>query len=226
MRRAINVSAMAIAPNETRDEFSFGPFRLLVGERLLTKGGTAVDLGARTLELLIALISSPNEVVSKKDLLSRFWPDVIVEEGSLRFHMNGLRKALGDGQGDARYITTLPGRGYCFVAPVSRPASPRDEAPVVANNFPHANLPSRLSRVIGRNEDVLRLSAQLNASRFVTIVGAGGVGKTTVAVAVGHHLIEAFAGAVLFVDLGMLGDPGLVTTAVASMLGLSVQSND
>jgi predicted ATPase len=80
--------------------------------------------------------------------------------------------------------------------------------------------------MVGRDDDVLKLSAQLNASRFVTIVGAGGVGKTTVAVAVGHHLIEAFAGAVLFVDLGMLGNPDLVTTAVASMLGLSVQSDD
>ena len=61
--------------------------------------------------------------------------------------------------------------------------------------------------MVGRDDDVLRLSTQLTASRFVTIVGAGGVGKTTVAVAVGHHLIEAFAGAVLFVDLGMLSDP-------------------
>ena len=80
--------------------------------------------------------------------------------------------------------------------------------------------------MVGRDDDVLKLSAQLTASRFVTIVGAGGVGKTTVAVAVGHHLIEAFAGAVLFVDLGMLSDPNLVATAVASMLGLSVQSDD
>jgi Transcriptional regulatory protein, C terminal len=61
--------------------------------------------------------------------MSRVWPDVTVEEGSLRFHMNGLRKALGDGKDGARYITTLPGRGYCFVAPVSQPSSPRDGAP-------------------------------------------------------------------------------------------------
>ncbi len=71
-----------------------------------------------------------------------------------------------------------------------------------------------------------RLSAHLIASRFVTIVGAGGVGKTTVAVAVAHHLAEAFAGSVLFVDLGMLSDAKLATPAVASMLGLSVQSDD
>ena len=71
---------------------------------------------------------------------------------------------------------------------------------------------------MGRDEDILRLSAQVNSSRLVTIVGSGGVGKTTVAVAVGHHLIESFAVAVLFVDLGMLSDPGLVATAIASML--------
>lgn len=208
------------------DELSFGPFRLVPSERLLTKGDCPIELGSRALDILIVLISQPNEIVSKKDLMSRVWPDVIVEEGSLRFHMAGLRKALGDGLDGARYITTIPGRGYCFVAPVSRPDSPPDVAPVAASNFPHANLPTRLSRVVGREEDVLRLSAQLDASRFVTIVGAGGVGKTTVAIAVGHHLIELFSGALLFVDLGMLGEPALVTAGIASMLGLPVQSND
>jgi predicted ATPase/DNA-binding winged helix-turn-helix (wHTH) protein len=217
---------MATTEGPTIDSMSFGPFNLLVSERLLTKGGVPVELGGRALDVLIALMSTPNDVVSKKDLMSRVWPDVTVEEGSLRFHVASLRKALGDGKDGARYIATLPGRGYCFVAPVSRRSSPRDDAAVVATSFPHANLPSRLSRMVGRDDDVLKLSAQVNASRFVTIVGAGGVGKTTVAIAVGHHLIEAFAGAVLFVDLGMLGDPGLVTTAMASMLGLSVQSSD
>jgi predicted ATPase/DNA-binding winged helix-turn-helix (wHTH) protein len=220
------VGPMATVINRTDGGLSFGPFNLLVKERLLTREGVPVELGARALDLLIVLTSSPNEIVSKKNLMSRVWPDVIVEEGSLRFHMNGLRKALGDGRGDARYITTLPGRGYCFVAPVSPSDGPRDDTPVVTENFPHANLPNRLSRVVGRDEDVLKLSAQLNASRFVTIVGAGGVGKTTVAIAVGHHLTDAFSGALLFVDLGMLSDPALVTAGMASMLGLSVQSND
>lgn len=217
---------MTTAAVQTKDGVSFGPFHLVANERLLTKAGAPVELGARALDILVVLISAPNEVVSKKDLLSRVWPDVVVEEGSLRFHIASLRKALGDGQDGARYITTLPGRGYCFVAPVSPTGGAGDDGPVVAAHFPHANLPSRLGRMVGRDDDVLKLSARLNASRFVTIVGAGGVGKTTVAIAVGHHLVDAFSGAVLFVDLGMLGDPGLVTTAMASMLGLSVQSND
>ena len=88
-----------------------------------------MELGARALDILIALTSTPNEVVSKKDLMARVWPDVTVEEGSLRFHMASLRKALGDGKDGARYITTLAGRGYCFVAPVSRASDPRDDAP-------------------------------------------------------------------------------------------------
>jgi predicted ATPase/DNA-binding winged helix-turn-helix (wHTH) protein len=217
---------MVRAINRTDGGLSFGPFNLLVKERLLTKEGVPIELGARALDLLIVLTSSPNEIVSKKDLMARVWPDVIVEEGSLRFHMNGLRKALGDGRDDARYITTLPGRGYCFVAPISPPDASRDDTPGVGGSFPHANLPGRLSRVVGRDEDVLKLSAQLNASRLVTIIGSGGVGKTTVAIAVGHHLADAFSGALLFVDLGTLSDPGLVTVGIASMLGLSVQSND
>jgi predicted ATPase/DNA-binding winged helix-turn-helix (wHTH) protein len=204
----------------------FGPFSLLPSERLLTRDGAPVELSARAYDILVILLSHANEVVSKNDLLAWAWPDVTVEEGSLRFHMAGLRKALGDGKDGARYITTIAGRGYCFVAPVSRTTSPRDPASLAAADFPYANLPSRLTRMLGRDDDVLKLSTLLTASRFVTIVGAGGVGKTTVAVAVGHHLIEAFAGAVLFVDLGMLGDPDMTTTAVASLLGLSVQSTD
>ncbi|KJC55807.1 transcriptional regulator [Bradyrhizobium sp. LTSPM299] len=217
---------MIAAAARTKEVISFGPFSLIVSERLLTNDGTPIELSARALDILVVLLSHPNEIVGKKELLAQVWPDVIVEEGSLRFHMTYLRKALGDGKAGARYIATLPGRGYCFVAPVSRSAGQRGDTPIVASIFPHANLPSRQSRVVGRDDDILKLSAQLNASRFVTIVGAGGVGKTTVAIAVGHHLVDAFSGALLFVDLGTLSDPTLVTTGMASMLGLSVQSND
>jgi predicted ATPase/DNA-binding winged helix-turn-helix (wHTH) protein len=210
---------------------SFGPFRLVPSERLLTRAGTPVELGARALDILIAVVCRPNELVSKQDLLAQVWPDATVGEGSLRFHMANLRKALGDGEEGARYITTLVGRGYCFVAPISRPGNqgPDDRAstpaPGVASSVP-ANVPSRLLRMVGRTDGVRMLSTQLTSTRFVTIVGAGGVGKTTLAVAVAHHLIEAFAGTVLFIDLGALSDPKLAATSLASMLGLSVQSDD
>lgn len=182
-------------------------------------------LSARALDILIALLSRPNEVVSKNELLAQVWPDVTVEEGSLRFHIAGLRKALGDARDGARYIETLSGRGYCFVAPVSRTAGPAAEPPSPAD-FPYSNLPARPIGMLGRDDDVLKLSERLQTARLVTIVGAGGVGKTTLAVAVGHLLSEYFAGAVLFVDLGLLSDPDLVATAAASMMGLPVQSDD
>lgn len=211
---------------QTRDVLSFGPFSLVVSERIFTREGVALQLGARTLDTLIALVSHPNQPVSKRDLMALVWPDVTVDEGSLRFHIASLRKALGDGKDGARYITTLAGRGYCFVAPVSR-ASPRGSASTAAAiALPHANVPSRLVRMVGRADGILMVSTQLVATRFVTIIGAGGVGKTTIAVAVGHDLMEAFAGAVLFVDLGALTDPKLTATSLATMLGLSVQSAD
>jgi len=208
------------------DVISFGPYSLVASERLLTKDGTPVELGARALDILIALTSRPNEAVSKRDLLARVWPDVTVEEGSLRFHIARLRKALGDGKDGARYIATLAGRGYCLVAPLLRPKDPVAAAAAESANIPHANLPGRLPRMVGRADDVLTVSKLLVAERFVTIVGTGGVGKTTVAVAVAHELIDAFAGAVLFVDLGLLSAPDLTGTAVASMLGLPVRSDD
>ena len=177
-------------------------------------------------DILIALVSRLNDVVSKRELLSHVWPDVTVEESSLRFHMVSLRKALGDGKDGARYITTLAGRGYCFVAPVSRSGGEVKAAtPDVAESL-HSNLPGRPMHMVGRDDDVQRISNDLIAARFVSIVGVGGVGKTTVAIAVGHHLIETFKGAVLIADLSMLSDPGLVATAIASLPGLSVQSED
>jgi predicted ATPase/DNA-binding winged helix-turn-helix (wHTH) protein len=217
---------MMTPARQARYVISFGPFSLIPGERLLTREGTPVELSARALDILITLLSSPNEVVSKNDLLSRVWPDVTVEEASLRFHVANLRKVLGDGRDGARYITTLPGRGYCFVAPTSRSSDEGQVPPVVDARSRHANLPGRLGGMIDREDDLRNLSVRLGAERFVTIVGSGGVGKTTLAVAIGHQLMDDFAGAVLFVDLSMLSDPKLVATVIASMLGLSVQSDD
>lgn len=221
-----NDGAMATRPNQPRDGLSFGPFNLLAGERLLTRAGVPIELGARALDILIVLTATPNEIVSKKDLIAKVWPDVVVEEGSLRFHMINLRKALGDGEDGARFITTLPGRGYCFVAPVTQAGGSQDDVPGVVADFPHAVLPGRSDRMIGREGDVLKLSEQVTTSRLVSIVGSGGIGKTTVAIAVAHHLGETFHGAVLFVDFGMLSDPNLVAPGVASMVGLAVGSDD
>src|ERR1700732_4834758 len=104
----------------TKDAVSFGPFRLIAAERLIERAGIPLQVGSRALEVLIVLVEHAGEVVSKKDLISRVWPDVTVDESGLRVHVAGLRKALGDGQAGARYVANVAGRGYCFVAPISR----------------------------------------------------------------------------------------------------------
>jgi DNA-binding winged helix-turn-helix (wHTH) protein len=98
---------------------SFGPFALLPAERLLTRDGILVEIGGRSFDLLVVLTEQPGQILSKRDLLKRVWPDVVVEDGSLRFHMAGLRKLLGEGTDGARYIATQVGVGYAFVAPVA-----------------------------------------------------------------------------------------------------------
>jgi predicted ATPase/DNA-binding winged helix-turn-helix (wHTH) protein len=202
----------------------FGPFCLNPAERLLTKDGARVDLRGRAYDLLLALLSRPNELISKGDLLRQVWPGLAVEEGSLRFHMTNLRKALGDGNNGSRYIVNSSGRGYTLVAQVSRSTGQKPRA-ANAPAFQHANLPIRLP-MIDREVEIEEIPARLRTTRFVTIVGAGGIGKTTLAIAVGHQLMESFNGAVVFVDFSMVSDPALVGTIVASLFGLSVQSEN
>jgi len=95
----------------------FGPFELNVAERSLKKANQVIPLGGRAYDILVALLESAGEVVEKAELIARAWPDVTVEEGSLRVHLSALRKALGDGQFGNKYIANIPGRGYSFVAP-------------------------------------------------------------------------------------------------------------
>src|SRR5277367_6235018 len=96
--------------------FAFGPFRLFAAERRLEKDGKPVRIGGRALDLLTVLVERAGEVVSNREIFERVWRDVTVDEGSLRFHVKNLRRALGDDQPDARYVTNVSGRGYCFAA--------------------------------------------------------------------------------------------------------------
>ena len=205
---------------------SFGPFRLQAARRTLERSGVALNLGSPALELLIVLVERAGQVVSKTELMTRVWPDVRVDDVSLRVHIAALRKALSNGEPGARYVVTLTGRGYCFVAPVVR--SNEAGSPVSANlgDAPLSTLPVPLTRMVGRSRTVGEISQQLRADRFVAIVGPGGIGKSTVAVSVGHELLAEFAGAVHFFDFGPINDPLLIPTAVASRFGLLIQSRD
>ncbi|WP_407178659.1 ATP-binding protein [Bradyrhizobium sp. STM 3562] len=200
----------------------FDRFRLLPKARLLEKDGLPLPVGGRALDILICLAERAGEVVSKRELVTRVWADVNVDEGSLRFHISALRKVLGDRASGARYVVNVPGRGYCFAAPIARSeAAARVVAPAA-----RPPIPAPIGRMIGRAETIDRLCNELALHRLVTIVGPGGIGKTTVALAVGHRQLTAFAGMVRFVDFGALRDAHLVPSAVATALGLTVSSEN
>jgi predicted ATPase/DNA-binding winged helix-turn-helix (wHTH) protein len=213
-----------VPSNQTENSTtSFGPFRLFPKARLLEKNGDPVHIGGRALDILIFLAEHPGEVVNKRELVQHVWANVNVDEGSLRFHVTALRKALGDSA--ARYVVNVPGRGYCFTAPVAPSAAPL--AALSAGGPPRSHaLPARLARMIGRDEATDKIAAQLARHRFVTIVGPGGIGKTSVAVAVGHRQLASFDGQVALVDFGALRDARLVPNAIASALGLTISSDD
>src|SRR5712691_1010932 len=205
---------------------SFGSFRLLPSQRLLLEGDQPVRLGSRALDLLAVLAENPGRVVPKEELIARVWPKVFVEDSNLKIQVSALRRVLGDGQGGNLYIVTIPGRGYEFVVPVGLTAEPAAmPAPAVPQPGTH-NLPLAMTWMIGREEVVAALVSRLSRQRLVTVVGAGGIGKTTVALAVAERMIADYEHGVWLIDLAPVGDPRLVPTAVATVLGLEVRTED
>lgn len=200
---------------------AFGPFTLHIAQRLLLETGRPVRLGARARSILAALVERAGEVVGKAELIAYAWPDGDAEEATLRVHMGALRKVLGDGQGGTRYIASVAGRGYCFVAPVARATAEGTPGALAAAPAHDAYLPARVTRVIGRETLIAALAQSLPQRRLLTLCGAGGMGKTTIALAMAERLLPDYADGVRFVDLGRVADPGLVEAALAATLGMT-----
>src|SRR5258708_38925936 len=114
-------------------KLKFGPFELSIGERLLRREGVVLPLGSRAFDILISLAERPGEVIAKQELMDHVWPDVTVEEGSLRVHVAAIRKTLGDGQFGNRYIANIKGRGYSFVGSAVRFEHGKDRGSNSAN---------------------------------------------------------------------------------------------
>jgi predicted ATPase/DNA-binding winged helix-turn-helix (wHTH) protein len=222
---AVSVAAGADTPPMDGETFVFGSFQLIPAQRLLLDNGNPLRLGSRALDILIALVESAGETIHKDRLIARTWPDTVVDEGALRAHLAALRKAMGDGRAGKRYIVNNPGRGYTFVAPVMRePAHPdpasADGATVVNN------LSAPLTRIVGRDDTIAGLATQLGRRRFLTIVGPGGIGKTTVAVAVADVVRASYKDGAWFVGLASLADPDLVPSALGAALGIPPSGAD
>ena len=208
--------------------YRFGPFVLMPERQLLLQDGLPVRIGARALDLLNMLVERPGELIGKRALMARVWPDVVVDESNLKVNMAALRRALGHGAGDTAEscIATVTGRGYRFVAAVeSVGLSALAASPPRRPRAPH-NLPIGTTRIFGRTEVIESLVGEVDAARMVTIVGPGGIGKTTVALAVAERSLDRVPDGVWLVDLSTLTEPGDVPGAIAAAIGPSGAPSD
>src|SRR6202011_3175934 len=136
---------------------------------------------------------------TKDEILSRVWPGMVVEEHSLQFHISALRKVLGKDRG---FIKTISGRGYRFVADITAAAGEQEALPhqgAAVSPLPLAdaesltNLPASTSDLIGREAELSEATDLVTSHRLVTLVGAGGIGKTRLGREVARHMLPGFA---------------------------------
>src|SRR6476659_1215498 len=200
-------------------KLKFGPFELSIGERVLRRDGQVLPLGGRALDILIYLADRPGEVIAKQELIDHVWSDVTVEEGSLRVHVAAIRKALGDGQSGNRYIANIKGRGYSFVGTVVSLAGSTESGNDRSGQ--PGRLPAQPRRMIGRDPVTSEVSDKLRDERFVTLLGPGGIGKTTIALAVGRAAAEEFGGDTLSpTPMPTILRYGIAVLSVAIAIGL------
>lgn len=205
--------------NLSARSFHFGPFQMRPAARILEKAGRRIPVGDRAFDILSVLVQRNNAVVTVADIKEVVWRNVHVEDGVIRVHIAALRKIVG-----SQSIKNIAGRGYCFSGEITIQGS--QPSPDIFYRDKLRKPPNFPLRLIGRDQLVEQVVARLQDSRFVTIVGPGGVGKTTLSLVVSRELRSRFDDAVCFVDLSPLGDAGLVTSTIASCLGLSVASDD
>ena len=206
----------------TTSELRFGSARLDVEQRQLLIDGRPAKLGARAFDVLLALVERRDRAVSKNELFELVWPDVVVEENNLQVHISALRKLLGP-----QTIATIPGRGYRFMAELD--ASAQDSTafanppPVTsAASATPTNLSPQHELLYGRDDDARAVGELLRTHTQVSIVGASGIGKTRLALAVANAQHERFPDGVWWVELAALSDGALVAGAIARALGVRV----
>jgi predicted ATPase/DNA-binding winged helix-turn-helix (wHTH) protein len=204
----------ATGPVAPSDRYRFGPFELHLDGRRLIKDGAPTSLRPRAFDLLAALVNRAGHLVTKDELLEQVWPKRVVEEAALQMQMSALRKVLGAGA-----ITTVSGRGYQFTLRVTRLEAVEAEPPIA----PRHNVPYVLTSFVGREQEIVQLEELLTANRLITLTGAGGAGKTRLAIELARRSLDRFPDGVWLVELAALSDAQLVPQATAQTLALQEQ---
>lgn len=191
-------------------DLEFGDYRLRTRERELIGPAGPIELSARAFDLLQALLAAPDSLLDKDALFAAAWPGMIVEDNTLQVHMSALRKALGTG-----YIATVHGRGYKYVGPAPQAAGAT--APEPANGVAAAgNIGRYQADCIAREAEAETLAHLLDQHRLVSIVGPGGVGKTTLAVAVASR--RSAPGGIWLIDLASLDSGAFIESVLTQTL--------
>jgi predicted ATPase/DNA-binding winged helix-turn-helix (wHTH) protein len=194
-----------------------GHLRVHLDTREVFSGGQPVRIGSRAFDILEVLIEADGALVSKQDLLKQVWPNTVVAENNLQVHMSTLRKLLGDGPATIR---TVPRRGYRLLrANASGERMDIGAAPVI-----ETNLPSTVAELIGREEAIDHLVRLLQVERHVTLVGAGGIGKTSLGIAVARRVLERFPDGVYLVQLASATDAKSVVDVFGKAIGAEPES--
>ncbi|WP_271411516.1 ATP-binding protein [Pseudomonas sp. Q1-7] len=203
----------AVSDFRTDTILQFGRFRFYPYERRLLQGDRPVRIGSRALDILQVLIARPGEIISKDVIIAQVWGATVVEETNLRVHIAALRRALGEGRTGERYIANVPLRGYGFVGVVDTLA----ESPGTCSREAQlSNLPVLLMGLVGRQKHIRHLVAQLPRTRLLTLVGAGGMGKTSLAIHAADQARSHFT-FTYFVDLSADSDGALLHQNLARM---------
>jgi predicted ATPase/DNA-binding winged helix-turn-helix (wHTH) protein len=209
------------SPSETPAIIEFGRFVVLPHRRELLANGLPIKLGGRAFDVLMALIEARGTVLSKDALMARVWHNRVVEEKNLHAQISALRTVLG---AERELIRTVPGRGYQFTGEIRVLADEHAGADAATTEpgsaLPPTNLPAPVSELIGRDAELEEILGLIAARRLVTLTGAGGIGKTSLGLAVARHLLPKFADGVWVIELAPLTDPDLVPATVATALGL------
>src|SRR6266849_1285757 len=195
----------------------FPPFRLdTVNQCLWSGDGIAEErilLAPKAFDVLRYLVEHPGRLVPHDELLEALWPKTYVQPEVLKSHIAAIRTVLGDDARKPLFIETLSRRGYRFIAPVREGASARPSWTT--------NLPEAVSELIGREAELRAVTALATEHRLVSLVGAGGIGKTRLGLEVARHLLPRFPDGVFVAELGPLSSPELVPATVASALALT-----